>query len=282
MTQAAEYLLVRIKSLFNDAHASGPALLNRLQLTSDPSLKCTSVSQKAAQPSKHDCHPVHPTSSIPVHLLNGQSERILEPPLIGVREASISPSMFPGPGVSLPRVTRFSSRSARGRRMMGSGEQGVSICFTTWSADADRFGTLNEIASPIVPTGTIRVTLAGEVWPGVVPFDGAGVSRSCEGSDGGRRLLAKAELSPVAPHPVQDDGELARDRHAGPRHATMLGNLHVPGTQARLFAATRQRSVNCRYGRISIRLSRTGTDGGLRLGGVSLAEPRTLSNWGSR
>ena len=60
--------------------------------------------------------------------------------------------------------------------MMGSGERGVSICFTTWSADADRFGSLNEIASPIVPTGTIRVTLAGEVWPAVVPFDRAGVS----------------------------------------------------------------------------------------------------------
>ncbi|SFH16719.1 hypothetical protein SAMN05192565_1771, partial [Methylobacterium gossipiicola] len=36
--------------------------------------------------------------------------------------------------------------------------------------------TLNEIAPPIVPTGTIRVTLAGEVWPAVVPFDWAGVS----------------------------------------------------------------------------------------------------------
>ena len=95
--------------------------------------------------------------------------------------------------------------------MMGSGERSVSICFTTWSADADRFGTLNEIASPIVPTGTIRVTLAGEVWPAVVLFDRAGVSGSREGSDGGCRLLAKAELSPVVPHPVQNDGELARD-----------------------------------------------------------------------
>ena len=120
--------------------------------------------------------------------------------------------------------------------MMGSGERGVSICFTTWSAVADRLGSLNEIASPIVPTGTIRVTLAGEVWPAVVPFDRAGVSGSCEGSDGGRRLLAKAELGLVAPHPVQNDGELARDRHAGPRHATMLGNLHPPGAQARPFA----------------------------------------------
>lgn len=36
-----------------------------------------------------------------------------------VREASVSPSMCPDPDVSLLRVTRFSSRSARSRRVMG-------------------------------------------------------------------------------------------------------------------------------------------------------------------
>jgi hypothetical protein len=46
--------------------------------------------------------------------------------------------------------------------MMGSGGRGVSICFTTLRALALRFGTLNEIASPIVPTGTIRFTLSGD------------------------------------------------------------------------------------------------------------------------
>ena len=135
--------------------------------------------------------------------------------------------------------------------MMGSRERGVSICFTTWSADADRFGTLNEIASPIVPTGTIRVTLAGEVWPAVVQFASAGVSRS-GGCDGRCRLLAEAELGPVAPHPMEDDGELARNRHAGPRHATVFGDLHPPGAQARPFARARQqgmgRLVECSTG----------------------------------
>jgi hypothetical protein len=84
--------------------------------------------------------------------------------------------------------------------MMGSGEQGVSICFTTWPACADRFGALNEITSRLVPTGTIRITLAGEVWP-VVWFDQAGVSR-LGGRDGRHWLLAEAELGLVAPHPV--------------------------------------------------------------------------------
>ena len=37
-------------------------------------------------------------------------------------------------GLSLPRVTRFSSRSAQSRRMMGSGGRGVSICGATLQA----------------------------------------------------------------------------------------------------------------------------------------------------
>jgi hypothetical protein len=39
--------------------------------------------------------------------------------------------------------------------MMGSGEQGVPICFTTFWAFALRLRTLNEIALPAVPTGTM-------------------------------------------------------------------------------------------------------------------------------
>ena len=54
------------------------------------------------------------------------------------------------------RFARFSSRSAHGRRMMGSGERGVSICFTTLPAFARRLWTLNEIV-PVVPTGTIGI-----------------------------------------------------------------------------------------------------------------------------
>jgi hypothetical protein len=42
-----------------------------------------------------------------------------------------------------------------GRRMMGSGEQGVPICFTTFWAFALRLRTLNEIALPAVPMGTM-------------------------------------------------------------------------------------------------------------------------------
>jgi len=83
------------------------------------------------------------------------------PSLIGVVEVKLL-LLGSCPDPSLPRVTRFSSRSAQGRRMMGSGGRGVSICFTTLRALALRFGTLNEIASPIVPTGTIRFTLSGD------------------------------------------------------------------------------------------------------------------------
>jgi hypothetical protein len=79
--------------------------------------------------------------------------------------------------------------------MMGSAGRGVSICFTTLRALALRFGTLNEIASPIVPTGTIRFTLSGEFVCLALP---SGCDRA--------GLLAEAELGSVAPHAVEDDG----------------------------------------------------------------------------
>jgi hypothetical protein len=51
--------------------------------------------------------------------------------------------------------------------MMGSGERGVPICITTLRAPTGRIETLNGIALPFVPAGTIRFTLAGELllWP---------------------------------------------------------------------------------------------------------------------
>lgn len=49
-----------------------------------------------------------------------------------------------------------------GRRMMGSGEHGVSMCFTTFEGSAPQGRTLNEIALPIAPTERSGITLAGE------------------------------------------------------------------------------------------------------------------------
>src|SRR3546814_1763463 len=54
--------------------------------------------------------------------------------------------------------------------MMGSGERGASICFTTLRANARRLWTLNEVAWPVVPTGTIRFTLSGKFFA-FVPAD---------------------------------------------------------------------------------------------------------------
>src|SRR5690349_8641018 len=101
--------------------------------------------------------------------------------------------------------------------MMGSGGQGVSICFATLRACTLRLQTLNEIAWPIVPTGTIRFTLSGNSSCSTLPFSGShGVASIRSG------LLAEAELGCVAPHAVQDDGELAGDRDTSSRHAAVL------------------------------------------------------------
>src|SRR5215203_6316009 len=57
--------------------------------------------------------------------------------------------------------------------------------------------------------------------------------RSSDRQDGhGRGLPTEAERRPVAPHPVQDDSELAGDCDTGPRHASCLCDLHAPGAQA--------------------------------------------------
>lgn len=69
-------------------------------------------------------------------------------------------------------------------------------------------------------------------------MSGAGGAR-----DGRRLRFTKTELGRVALHPVQDYGELVRNRHAGPRHATMLDDLQASGAQARPFARARQQRV---------------------------------------
>jgi hypothetical protein len=47
--------------------------------------------------------------------------------------------------------------------MMGLGERGVPICITTLRAPTGRIETLNGIALPFVPAGTIWFTLAGGI-----------------------------------------------------------------------------------------------------------------------
>ena len=89
--------------------------------------------------------------------LRGAELVFLESSLIGVLEVKL---LLPlSPCRRLVSRTRGLLASLRGRRvgcrMMGSEEQGIPICLTTFGAHALRFQTLNEIALPIVPTGTI-------------------------------------------------------------------------------------------------------------------------------
>jgi hypothetical protein len=57
--------------------------------------------------------------------------------------------------MSRPWITRFSSRSARGRRMMGFRRaRCLNLSRDLRGITTLRFRTLNEITSPIVPTGT--------------------------------------------------------------------------------------------------------------------------------
>ncbi|ESZ00016.1 hypothetical protein X736_33255 [Mesorhizobium sp. L2C089B000] len=48
----------------------------------------------------------------------------------------------------------------------------------------------------------------------------------------GSGFLAKAERGRIAPHAMQDDGELAGNRDPGYRHTARFGDIHAPCPEA--------------------------------------------------
>ena len=112
-----------------------------------------------------------------------------------------------------PWVTRFSPRSARGRRMMGPGGRGVSICFSTCN-----------VSSAAVPDSQ-RDRLTHR--PHGNDAGSALVKRKLELFCSCRGLLAPAEHAAVGPHAMQDHRELASDGDAGPRYAAPLGHAQA-------------------------------------------------------
>src|SRR5262249_28988089 len=95
------------------------------------------------------------------------------------------------------------------------------------------------------------------------------------GAAGGRaRFLAEAELGLVAPHAVQDDGELAGDGDAGSRHAAPLCDLHAPGAQARPFAAAHEQPGGCLVERRAGELVAAAAYLSLDIGFAGLIAPR--------
>ena len=89
------------------------------------------------------------------------------------------------------------------------------------------------------------------------------------------RLLAEPELGLVAPHTMEDHGELAGDRDASAGHAAMLGNLHASGPQARPFAAAHEQRVRRLVERRAGEFVTTSADLALDVG---LA--RLIARWG--
>ena len=63
------------------------------------------------------------------------------------------------------------------------------------------------------------------------------------GGGRGGRPGAEPKVGTIAPHPVQDHGQLSGYGNARPRHAAMLGDLHAPGPQAGPFLAAHEQRV---------------------------------------
>ena len=145
--------------------------------------------------------------------------------LIGVVVVKVLLHFFLGPfGGSLASL-----RGRRlGRRMMGSGERGVSICFTTLRILVRQVRDSQRDRLAHRPHGTIRASpfRAKALFVLFAPLICLGSRRQCG------RLLSEAELGRVGPHAVQDDGQFAGHRHASPRHAAAPGDVHAPRFEA--------------------------------------------------
>ena len=80
---------------------------------------------------------------------------------------------------------------------------------------ASRCRTLNEITSPIVPTGTMRLR----------PRQAEKLECLLRSARGRCGLLAPEELAAIDPHAVQDHCQLAGDRDTGTCHAPAFGDV---------------------------------------------------------
>lgn len=167
----------------------------------------------------------------------------LNPTVIALRVLSdwdrlgqATPALFSEP-------SRRSLASLRGRRsgrhMMGSGERGVSICFTTLPSFGRQVRDSRRDRLARRPHGTIQASpfRAKALFVLRVPLIGLGSRRPCG------KLLSKAELGRVGPHTVQNDRQFACHRHTGARHAAAPGDDHAPSPEAGPFLRAHQQRV---------------------------------------
>lgn len=132
---------------------------------------------------------------------------------------------------TVPRVIRFSSRSALGPPHDGIRRaRRLNLVHDLANLGSAGSGLSTRSPRPSSPRNDPGIALSGESFVRVpCSFD---LSRSrCQCG----RLLSKAELGCVGPHAVQDDAQFAGHRHAGTRHAAASGDVHAPGAQARPF-----------------------------------------------
>jgi len=80
-------------------------------------------------------------------------------------------------------------------------------------------------------------------WPGPSSSAEQTVGFSCLRPCRALRCRAELEVDVLAPHAMHDDGEFARDGHAGLLAAHPLGELHAPGPQRRSLSGDAQMGI---------------------------------------
>src|SRR5580704_12375976 len=169
-------------------------------------------------------------------------------------------------------VTRFSSRSAHGRRWMGSGGRGVSICPATWRhrcqpvPDSQRDHLAHRSPQERRGSALVRRKLECQL--------------RCDGGCCGC-LLAPMELAAIDPHAVQDHRQLAGDCNTGTCHTPAFGNVHAPGAQRRPFGAADQQRVGCLIECGTGQFVTASADAALYVGLAGLVAPRRQAEMGA-
>ena len=138
-------------------------------------------------------------------------------------------------------VTGFSSRSAPGRRMTGSGEPGVSIDERPWESLSQDLACQRDRLAHRPPRqrsgspfrANYRVCVSSS-------FVRLSISCRC-----GAGFLTETELGRIAPHAMQNDGELAGNSDPSSRHTAPLGHVHAPCSEARPFLAEHEQRMSC-------------------------------------
>ncbi len=135
--------------------------------------------------------------------------------------------------MSRPWVTRFSSRSARGRRRMGSGGRGVSICPATW----------RHCCQPVPDSQRDHLAHRPHGNDAAPPSSGGNWNVCYAATAGAAVCLPQRNSLPSTHMRCRITASLRATATRARAMPRSFGDVHAPGAQRRPFGAADQQRV---------------------------------------